>query len=200
MLVLARSLGVLGGPTSGANFAGALKYLQTLDAQATEGKDLKAAFIVCDRMEWYLSYLQKHRPELFGQSGRKAARQTPSEKELAEVEEVSVDEAEAWLKPGSDGRRPLIVDMRGGLAFKAGHLKDSVNIPQDNLDEMANWGTPFADNFKVLFVCPTGDVSKVYAALFNRAGAVTASLKGGFVAWRDRGKKIERAKPARRKK
>lgn len=200
MLTLARSLGVLGGPTSGANFAGALKYLRTLDSEATEGKELKAAFIVCDRMEWYLSYLQKHRPELFGQSARKAARQAPDAKELEEVEEVSADQAETWLKTGSDGRRPLIVDMRGGLAFKAGHIKGSVNIPQDNLDEMAGWGSPFAEDFKVLLVCPTGDLSRVYAAMFKRQGAVVASLKGGFVAWRDRGNKIERAKAARRKK
>lgn len=63
MLTLIRRCGVLCGPGSGAVYAGIRQHLQQQSLHWT--RPVKVVFIVCDRMEWYISYLQKHRPDLF---------------------------------------------------------------------------------------------------------------------------------------
>jgi len=188
MLDLIRKCGILAGPTGGGSFAAALKYLKGLDAGLSERK--KAVFIVCDRVEWYLSYLQKVRPALFGLTARKDSVRSLPKEEWDKAPQVSVAEAEEWVKakPGT-----LVVDMRGALAFKASRIPGSINLPSDALDDITDWGVPFANNQRVLFVCPTGDQSKRFAAYYRERGIDCASLAGGFVAWRDAGKSTERA-------
>lgn len=66
MLTLARKLGVLAGPTSGATFTAGLKQLHEIDKTLSEEKT--AVFIVCDRMEPYTSYVQTYRPEVLNAS------------------------------------------------------------------------------------------------------------------------------------
>jgi cysteine synthase len=63
MLTLIRRCGVLAGPSTGAVYAGILRHLHKQSSQWT--RPMKVVFIVCDRVEWYLSYLQQHRPDLF---------------------------------------------------------------------------------------------------------------------------------------
>jgi cysteine synthase B len=187
MLVLIRKLGVLGGPSSGASFAAALKHLKTIDASLTEKKN--AVFIICDRAEWYLSFLQKYRPQLFGLAARKESARTVSEKDANAAPQLSLDEAAKWMETPSG---LLVVDMRGSIGFKASHIPGSINMPQEMLEEMSEWGVPFSKGQRVIFVCPTGDQSKRFAAFFKARGVECASLSGGFTAWRDSGKPTER--------
>lgn len=182
-------LGVLAGPTSGAAFTSALRELKKIDETLTQKRT--AVFIVCDRVEWYLSYLQKHRPELFGLTKRDSARSV-SDQAMAKAKELAPDAAEKWLSEATGSR--LIVDLRGALAFKAGHISGSINLPADNLDELSEFGVPFANGQRVLFVCPVGDQSKRYVAYFSGKGVDCASLKGGFISWRDAGKAVEKPK------
>jgi cysteine synthase len=63
LLDLARRYGVLCGPSSGAAYMAALRYLKTQDAKATTRQ--KAVFVVCDRVELYLSYIEARRPDIF---------------------------------------------------------------------------------------------------------------------------------------
>ncbi len=63
MLTLIRRCGVLGGPSSGAVYAGIRQHLQEQSQHWT--RPMNVVFIVSDRMEWYISYLQQHRPDLF---------------------------------------------------------------------------------------------------------------------------------------
>lgn len=188
MLKLIRKCGILAGPTGGGSLAAALKYLKEVDGTLTEKKN--AVFIVCDRVEWYLSYLSKVRPELFSLSVKADSIRALSENDINQAPEVSVTEAETWI---NSQPLPLVVDMRGSLAYKASRIPGSINIPSDNLEEMADMGVPFSNGQKVLFVCPTGDQSKRYASYFSKQGVNCASLKGGFVAWRDASKKTERS-------
>lgn len=60
---LIRLYGVMAGPSSGATYYAALKHLRVIDQTLTEPK--KAVFVVCDRVELYLSWLESRRPELF---------------------------------------------------------------------------------------------------------------------------------------
>jgi cysteine synthase B len=63
LLDLARNYGVMCGPSSGAAYMAALRYLKERDGQA--GAPQKAVFIVCDRVELYLSYIEARRPDIF---------------------------------------------------------------------------------------------------------------------------------------
>lgn len=188
MLLMIRKMGILAGPTGGGSLAAALKYLREIDGQLKERK--KAAFIVCDRVEWYLSYLQKARPSLFSLAEKEdSIRKVAADRQEA-APQVTADEALKWIDSGE----PLvIVDMRGALAFKASHIPGSINIPTDQLDEIADSGVPFSNTQKVLFVCPTGDQSKRFSAFFTDKGVNCASLIGGYVGWRDAGKPSEKA-------
>lgn len=189
VLTLCRKLGVLAGPTSGAAYAAALKHLRAIDAQLTEPRT--AVFIVCDRVEPYLSYLQKYRPELFGVAGRrKESARTVSAEVIARAPEVTVDKVTEWLAASAGGS--LVVDMRGSLAFKASRISGSINLPAEQLEDMSERGVPFATSQRVLFVCPTGDQSRRFAAYFASQGVDCASLTGGFIAWRDSGKPLEK--------
>jgi cysteine synthase len=61
---LIRDYGVMAGPSSGAAYMAALKYLREADAKLSAPR--KAVFVVCDRVELYLSYIAERRPDLFG--------------------------------------------------------------------------------------------------------------------------------------
>jgi cysteine synthase len=66
MLTLIRRCGILAGPSSGAVYSGILQHLHERSQYWTYPR--KVVFIVCDRMEWYLSYIQGHMPDLFDAS------------------------------------------------------------------------------------------------------------------------------------
>jgi len=188
MLMLIRKVGLMAGATGGGSLAAALKYLRPIDAQITEKQN--AVIIVCDRVEWYLSYLQKVRPELFALTPRKDSVRAITSDEQQKAPQITVDEAQQWL---SAQPQPLVVDMRGNLAYKAAHIPGSINIPAETLEEMSEWGVPFSNSQPVLFVCPVGDQSKRFAAYYTQRGIKCASLTGGYVAWRDAGKPAERS-------
>jgi cysteine synthase B len=65
-------------------------------------------------------------------------------------------------------------------------------MPAEGLEDLSEWGVPFSNGHRVLFVCPIGEQSRKFAAFFKARGIKCASLKGGFIAWRDGGKPIER--------
>ncbi|AYF75352.1 pyridoxal-phosphate dependent enzyme [Nocardia yunnanensis] len=182
-LALASGHGVLGGPTSGATYAAALEFLKTL---APQPDPVVAVFIVCDRLEPYLSYVRKRRPELFGKPGRA---HPPSAAELAATPTLS-PEALAAL---DERARPTIVDTRGAMAYRIGHVPGALNIRDDQLEDMLAQGVPFSRSRPVVFVCPVGEVSLRFAALARRHGFESFSLAGGVTAWRDAGRPLESA-------
>jgi [CysO sulfur-carrier protein]-thiocarboxylate-dependent cysteine synthase len=92
----------------------------------------------------------------------------------------------------------IVVDMRGALAFKAGHIAGAINLPVEQLDEICEFGVPFSHDQRVLLVCPVGDQSRRFAAFLSQRGITCASLTGGFVAWRDAGEPIQKA-PVKKK-
>lgn len=187
MLTLNRRCGILGGPTSGAAYTGALRHLSALDATLTERRS--AVFIVCDRVESYMSYLRTRRPDLFRQPPRPNSVDTLTETEVAAAVQVDVPEAREWI----DRERPLVVDLRGGFAYTALHIENSVNMVDELFDELLHGGLPFGSSRPVLLVCPVGEKSARYAALLTRMGHRDArSLRGGIVSWRDEGAPLVR--------
>ncbi|KQY34851.1 MULTISPECIES: pyridoxal-phosphate dependent enzyme [Nocardia] len=180
-LDLVRGYGVLAGPTSGAGYYAALHALAA--APRPEGRPLVAVLIVCDRMEPYLSYFAKRRPDLFG---KPTAPAPPSPDDTAPML------SPAELADLDRTARPTVVDTRGAMAYRVGHVPGALNIRDDQLDEMLTQGVPFPRSRPVVFVCPVGETSLRFAALAHRAGYAAFSLEGGIVAWRDAGYAMER--------
>ncbi|MFI9508533.1 pyridoxal-phosphate dependent enzyme [Nocardia sp. NPDC052566] len=184
-MALANGYGILAGPTSGAGYVAALDTLGALDLSQRPADDpIVAVLIVCDRLEPYLSYLEKRRPDLFGRAER---RDKPTAADLDATPRLSPGELAELDRTG----RPTIVDTRGAMAYRIGHVPGALNIRDDQLDEMFGSGVPFPRSRPVVFVCPVGELSVRFAALARRAGYDAASLAGGVVAWRDAGLPLE---------
>ncbi|MFE2100726.1 pyridoxal-phosphate dependent enzyme [Streptomyces sp. NPDC059468] len=187
MLTLNRRCGILAGPTGGAAYFGALRRLRSADEELTGRQS--AVFIVCDRVESYLSYVRRRRPDLFGRPSRRNAPADVSDTEVREAPAVGVAEAQAWIATG----RPLVVDLRSPSAYAALHIDGSVNIVDELFEELVHGGLPFSRNRPVLLACPVGEKSARYAALLTRMGhPEVRSLTGGIIAWRDAGAPLVR--------
>jgi rhodanese-related sulfurtransferase len=187
LLTLVRRCGTLAGPTGGGAYQGAVRHLRTVDAGLTERRT--AVFIVCDRVESYLSYLRDRRPELFRQPARPTSTRTVTDAEAARAPSVDVGTAQRWV---SQGRGP-VVDLRSPFAYQALHIDGSINIVDELFAELLHGGLPFGRRQPVLLVCPVGEKSARYAALLTRMGHPDVhSLEGGIIAWRDAGGELVR--------
>ncbi|MEV5427912.1 pyridoxal-phosphate dependent enzyme [Streptomyces sp. NPDC052701] len=187
MLTLNRRCGILAGPTGGAAYFGAVRRLREADAESTRRRT--AVFIVCDRVESYLSYVRRRRPDLFGRPQRRDSPADVSDAEMREAPCLDVADARAWIATG----RPLVVDLRSPFAYAALHIDGSVNIVDELFEELLRGGLPFSRSRPVLLVCPVGEKSARYAALLTRMGHPDVrSLAGGVIAWRDAGAPLVR--------
>ncbi|MDY7086562.1 MAG: pyridoxal-phosphate dependent enzyme [Actinomycetota bacterium] len=183
LLTLVRRCGTPAGPTGGGAFQGAVRHLRPIDATLTSRRT--AVFIVCDRVESYLSYLRERRPALFGRPARRNDVSTLTAEEIAAAPAIGVEEA---------SRRPgLIIDLRNPHAYRALHIDGSINIVDELFAELLHGGLPFGRRQPVLLVCPVGEKSARYAALLRRMGhPEVRSLAGGVIAWRDAGARLVR--------
>lgn len=179
MLTLNRKLGLLAGPTSGGSFIGTLEYLKKLDN--TVDKPINAVFVACDRVEWYTSYIKKRRPDIFDESKKVNSIRTMTEDDLKYAKNISVDEIQNFIKQNN----PVIIDLRGGVAYANGHIENAINITDIYFDDIVDNGLPFGINQTVLLICAVGDKSKKYSAFLNKQGGNVYSLTGGIVAYRD---------------
>lgn len=187
MLTLNRRCGILGGPTGGAAYFGAVRQLRAVDDELTERRS--AVFIVCDRVESYLSYVRRRRPDLFGSPRRRNSPADLSEAEVRDAPAIGVADAQTWIATG----RPLVVDLRSPSAYAALHIDGSVNVVDALFEELLHGGLPFSRNRPVLLACPVGEQSARYAALLTRMGHPDVrSLTGGIIAWRDAGAPLVR--------
>lgn len=183
MLILNRKLGVLAGPTSGAALVKSLDYLREIDKEAESGS--KAVFIACDRLEWYMSYIKKRNPELFGEEKKTENMYTLSEETMGLSREVELDEVEEMVKKGA-----LLIDLRGNMAYRVGHIEGAVNLADKFLDEMIEHGLPFEKEREIVLICVSGYRAGRYSALLNSRGLKSYAMKGGMSAWQERGGKI----------
>ncbi|MBT2417041.1 pyridoxal-phosphate dependent enzyme [Streptomyces sp. ISL-22] len=187
MLTLNRRCGILAGPTGGAAYFGAVRQLREADRELTQRQS--AVFIVCDRVESYLSYVRRRRPDLFGSPRRRNSPADLPEAAIRTAPAIGVTDAQAWIATGE----PLVVDLRSPYAYAALHIDGSVNIVDELFEELLHGGLPFSRNRPVLLACPVGEKSARYAALLTRMGHPDVrSLTGGIIAWRDAGAPLVR--------
>lgn len=177
MLTLVRKCGILAGPTSGACYKRTVDYLKAIDDSLD--KEITAVFIACDRMEHYTSYIEKRRPDLFSEVATANSLFSLTEEDYKYAKEIDIDGYDDFVADS-----PLIIDLRGNMAYKNIHIRDSINITDVFFDDLVSNGLPFPKDKKVLLICPTGDKSKRYSAYLNKNGLNVYSLKGGFNAYR----------------
>lgn len=177
MLTLIRKCGIPAGPSSGANLFGALRYLRTIDSQATE--PMTAVFFACDRMESYLSYVKERRPDIFGLGESKLSWHDLTEEEIEESPTISALE----LQKPPDNKRLLIIDARSTVAYSLGNIPGSINYPLDILKDIFQTGLPFPKDSLLIFVCQHGIFTRPIAAIASQRGFSACSLQGGYRAW-----------------
>lgn len=187
MMELIKRVGILCGPTSGASYLGALKYLRGVDDALTERKT--AVFIVCDRGEWYVDYVRARRPELFGQAAKPGSLQHFPKNIANDAHSLSVADAPDWITKND----PMIIDVRGNLAYKMLTLKGAVNIAWELFETMIDSADPFPKDRPLLLVCPVGEKTARYAAYLQGRGYQARSLDGGILEWRNAGQALVRA-------
>ena len=187
MLVLNRKCGILGGPTSGAAFKGTLKCLREIDDKLKEPAN--AVFIACDRMEWYMSYIKKRRPEIFDSEIKRETIRTLTEEDMKYAKTIDINNAEEWIEKNN----PIIIDLRGNLAYKNGHIANAINITDIFFEDLVDNGTPFSKENSVLLVCSIGDKSKKFSSLLNKKGMNVYSLENGMIAWRENSFPLKRS-------
>lgn len=184
MIELIRKCGVHSGPTGGAVYQKIKQYFR--DNPIQEELEINAVFIVCDRMENYISYVKERQPEIFGEDSRISWKDRSDDtKQATELEPTQASELihdPSWL----------VVDTRSPLAFKSAHIANSLNIAYDHLDKMLNDGNPFCLSNKLLFVCALGEKSRKIASYCEQAGSKAYSLAGGITSWRDKNLPLER--------
>ncbi|AGH97997.1 pyridoxal-phosphate dependent enzyme [Micavibrio aeruginosavorus] len=179
MMDLVKKCAIMCGPTSGASYLGALKYLRTIDESLSERKS--AVFIVCDRGEWYTDYVRQRRPHLFNQKQKPGSLQAFEYATANDQFAIPAAQANAWIAE----QNPLIIDVRGNLAFKMMSIPGSINIPWELLEPMIDAADPFAKDRPILLACPVGEKTARYAAYLQSRGYKAFGLGGGMLAWRN---------------
>ena len=178
LLVLARQCGVLCGISSGANYHAAIEYLRQIDGQTSERKS--AVFIVCDRMEWYISFLKQRRPQLFNQPEVENSLSSFVDDPRTIVPEVKPEELDSFMQD-----HPIAIDLRTPMSFAMRQLPESINIPQETFRTMINGYNPFPAGKKVLLICAVGENSRYYAHYLCSLGCDAYNLRGGVMSWCD---------------
>ncbi len=189
MMELVRKVGILCGPTSGASYLAALKYLRNVDDQLSERKT--AVFIVCDRIEWYVEYIRQRRPQLFGQAVKNGSLRAFSPTGVSDSFAIPVASAQEWIAEND----PLIIDVRGNLAYKMATMPGAINIPLELFEAMIDASEPFPKDRNLLLVCQVGEKTNRYAAYLQARNYKAWSLDGGIVGWRNASNKLTKFQP-----
>lgn len=176
MFTLNRQLGLLCGPSAGANYQGAIDYLKTIDETLTERKN--AVFIVCDRVEWYMSYISERYPELFGEK--------PKPDSLFNFDFDSADNAPLLqaedLQNWQQEYNPVVIDVRSSIAYRINHIDGAINMPIEMFEKLIDSNSPFPKERPILLVCAVGEKTTRHAAYLNARGYDARSLDGGMMA------------------
>lgn len=172
-LTLIRKLGLLCGPTSG------LSYIKTIDffKENPPEKETTAVFIACDRIEPYLSYIEKYASEILNEKSVENIFDDVSVDEVLQTKEMTSDELKSRIN------EVLIIDIRSRKSFEMIHLPNSINIPEDEIEAFFEKSIPFSKERRIVFVCPKGLKSRKYAAILEKKGFNASSLKQGIYSW-----------------
>jgi len=194
MIELVTKSGLLMGPTAGLAYHALKKYLKPIDQHRAEtcGHEdkAKAVFIACDRLEPYLTYIKKYRPEIFSTST--TSRKTVFSQTDHEISQGQTLTAETLHKRLNEN--PFLIDIRSAYAFKVGHIQGSINIRDELFAIMLEEGTAFPKERPIVVVCSVGDISLKFSSFLKDHGYDAYSLTGGLSQWKAQALPLHRAK------
>jgi len=182
MLTLNRSSGILCGPTTGLTYHAAVKKLREIDDTVPAGTTRTAVFIACDRLEPYMSYAKKFRPDIYSQ--QTTTRETVHSQTAEEVKTAKKISA-ASLSSELQNTDLMLIDIRGYFAYSIGHIESSCNIIDETLTQIIEEGNTLPPNKKIVIVCRVGDISEKYASYLQKRGYDAYSLEGGVTEWKN---------------
>lgn len=103
---------------------------------------------------------------------------------------VSMDELRTLIDAPHD---TIILDVREGEAFRAGHIPGARHVPRGQLELVADGAFPDPD-VRILTYCQLGKISTLAAATLRSMGFTSAvALDGGFRDWVTAGHPVEKA-------
>ncbi|MCH8519250.1 MAG: pyridoxal-phosphate dependent enzyme [Nanoarchaeota archaeon] len=173
MLTLQQRCGLLVGPTGGATYQSVINFFNNKKIETP----INIVFIACDRVEPYIDYIKKHRPNLFAQTSSKFS-----------VSNLNLEEIEMYSKSQDLVKESnLIVDLRSSISFKLESIQNSINISYQQLCELVEEENIFKNFNEVLFVCTNSKSSKKISAFMNKKYNLNYSyLKGGFLEYKEK--------------
>ncbi|HAJ90720.1 MAG TPA: pyridoxal-5'-phosphate-dependent protein subunit beta [Rhodospirillaceae bacterium] len=181
MLTLNRRCGVLCGISAGANYSGAIQYLSDIDKTLTERKT--AVFIVCDRMEWYVSYLKERRPDIFSEPVKEnALTHYVADLSSGDMYGIEANEMDHFITQNSNS---IMIDIRSAQSFSLVNIPHSMNMPLELFQKWIDGQNPFPADMKVILICAVGEKSGFYAGYLRSLGCHAYHLSGGMGAWRE---------------
>lgn len=207
-LELCRS-GILGGPSTGLNLAGLLKYLSHMkrkhllkDLQNNQG-EINCVFLCCDTPFPYLNdYFERipkrYFPKIYNQDllKDKIKFQTKVDKD----DKISVvatkmlknifnqSNHHIWKTLEADETVSLkddcvIVDIRENNKFQDAHIPSSINLSEKELLDNELKHIQDWEQKTVIFVCEYGELSFYIAKFYQSLGIKAYSLQEGFIKW-----------------
>ncbi len=184
-LELIKKSGVLVGPTGGASYAAIKKYFNNKQLK----ENINVVFLACDRFEWYLDYYYQRRPDLFSEPIYKDSIKNFKINESLDID-MSAEELDRKIKEESDNL--ILVDIRSNIAYKFGYIQNSINIPEDYLENVIDRSMLFPKDKNIVFICPNGQRSRKYAQYLRQFNYQSYNLQGGILDWQKSQLKLEK--------
>lgn len=93
----------------------------------------------------------------------------------------------------TNGKRPLVVDVRQPDEYRSGHIPGAKLIP---LGELRRRVKELPQNKEIVCVCASGNRSGSAARILVGAGLNAVNAKGGMFAWRRAGLPVKKGNAA----
>ncbi len=100
---------------------------------------------------------------------------------------MNIDEFESYIANSN----VQLVDVRTAEEYANAHLVGAINIDMKQADFMQKASTLLDKNRPVAVYCRSGKRSSISAEWLTEAGYRVANMQGGFLAWKEAGKKTQ---------
>ncbi len=100
---------------------------------------------------------------------------------------ITAEEALGELRAGA-----ILVDVRTGLEWNAGHAPGALHLPLESVGRRAS---ELPSDARIIAVCQSGHRSAIAAQNLANRGFSVSSISGGMPAWKAAGGGVERRNP-----
>ena len=107
---------------------------------------------------------------------------------FGDVHEISPQTLKSWLDSGSSVQ---LLDARTGLEYSSGTIADAQHAPVTGLPGRLD-SIELDPDRPVVVLCASGHRSRPWARLLAARGIEAYSLKGGLLAWRSAGFRLNK--------